>query len=62
MKSVDLDSFDEDEIEELWCANVNFSEFYLMCKEMFASMYRAMSADIDAEDILVDSLEKLRFR
>ena len=58
--SIKLDPFDDDDIEELWFGNMNFSEFYLLCKELFASLHRAMSTEIDADDILVDSMQKIR--
>lgn len=40
-----VESFTMDEIEDLWCAPLNFSEFFEMTRELFRSWHRAMSLD-----------------
>lgn len=40
-----VESFTKEEIEDLWYAPLNFSEFFEMTRELFRSWHRAMSLD-----------------
>jgi hypothetical protein len=40
-----LDELDEDEIEEIWVSEMNFSEFYTVVLEMLTAIHRALHTD-----------------
>jgi hypothetical protein len=61
MRTINMDPpFDADDADELWSGKMNFSEFYLLCSELFSSMHRSMSTDLDVDDIMANSFRNLR--
>lgn len=59
MDRIRCDPFDHAEIMELWSGSLNFAEFYLLVRELLISMHRAMTVDVDVEDVLVNELNKV---
>jgi hypothetical protein len=60
MNRIQCDDFDDTDVDELWSGSLNFAEFYLLVRELLISMHRAMSVEIDVDDVLVQELDKIR--
>lgn len=46
-RRVEIEDMTEEEIDSLWCSQLNFSEFLILSRELFTSMHRALSLDTD---------------
>ena len=40
--SCEIEPMSDEEVDDLWCGQVNFSEFFMLCKELFTAMHRAI--------------------
>ncbi len=44
-----IEQFEMSDIEDLWCGQMNFSEFMLISKELFVSIHRVFHHDLSVE-------------
>lgn len=51
LKLCSIDEMDVSEVDELWCGKLNFSEFLLLTKELFASMHKTLLDDYELYSI-----------
>ena len=60
MVRIHVDPLEDDEVSELWFGATNFAEFYLLVRELIVSMHRAVTTEMNVDDVLVDAMNQIK--